>query len=163
MRARLGNLPILVGLVMSVVLHFLAILPLFRSALAAEVPPYDMAARFDPEDFAPHEPEEEAEELLLGIDTPEQRPTVTWIGHQEYQEHLARLDPELGQVVPEPVALLRTDHVLVEYVAVARLDDRRDHAVEGRSHRAAKRRVRRGVAAHHRLHHHRGAVRRRRW
>jgi hypothetical protein len=92
MGARPRNLPLLVGLLASVAMHMMAILPLFRAAMAAKTPPYAVFARFDPDDFA-RDPEEEPEppEMLLGIDTPEDRPTMTWIGHREYEEHLARL------------------------------------------------------------------------
>ena len=92
-RRRDSNLPLGVGLVLSVILHAAVIVPMLMAAFTSHGPTSRMQpARFNPEDFRP--PEEEAEmpppEVQLGIDAPTPS-TLTWIGYEEYQEHLAAL------------------------------------------------------------------------
>ena len=89
-----SNLPLALGLVLSLILHAAVIVPVLMMAFASPGPAGRMqAGRFDPEDF--RAPEEEAEapeppEVQLGIDasTPS---TLTWVGYEEYQKHLAAL------------------------------------------------------------------------
>jgi outer membrane biosynthesis protein TonB len=93
--ARPTRLPILVALGLSLLLHMSAAKPLVGTLLAAASPFADMEARFDPEDFL--RPEEEAppppppDDPMLGIEDSPDTSSVTWIGHNEYEEHLARL------------------------------------------------------------------------
>lgn len=94
-RRRDSNLPLGVGLVLSVILHAAVIVPILMAAFTSHGPTSRMqAVRFDPEDFRPPPPEEEKEEptpeIELGIDAPTPS-TLTWIGYEEYQEHLAAL------------------------------------------------------------------------
>jgi hypothetical protein len=87
---------LLVGLTASVLAHALLILPFLFMAMTSESKAMVMEGRFDPDDF--HRPEEIEEqeappqepEVELGIDadTPS---SLTWVGYEEYQEHLARL------------------------------------------------------------------------
>jgi hypothetical protein len=92
-RRRDSNLPLAVGLVLSVILHAAVIVPILMAAFTSHGPTSRMQpARFNPEDFRP--PEEEAEtplpEVELGIDAPTPS-TLTWIGYEEYRKHLAAL------------------------------------------------------------------------
>lgn len=86
------NLPLLIGLGLSVSNHLLIMLPIFLAVLKADPPASYLEARFNPEDFTPpHEPEEiEEEETRLGleVDSPS---TLTWVGYEEYEEHIAAL------------------------------------------------------------------------
>lgn len=92
MTRRDNNLPVLVGLGLSVSIHLLILLPVFLAALNADPPVNYLEARFDPEDFTPEpdeeKPEEEETRLGLDVDTPS---TLTWVGYEEYQEHIAAL------------------------------------------------------------------------
>jgi hypothetical protein len=89
-----SNLPLAVGLVLSVILHAAVIVPLLMMAFTSPGPGSRMqAGRFKPEDFRPPEKEQEESpppEVELGIDadTPS---TLTWVGYEEYQRHLAAL------------------------------------------------------------------------
>lgn len=86
------NLPLLIGLGLSVSIHLLIMLPLFLTVIKDDPPVSYLEARFNPEDFTPpHEPEEfEEEETRLGleVDSPS---TLTWVGYEEYEEHIAAL------------------------------------------------------------------------
>jgi len=109
-----SNLPLAFGLALSLILHAAVIVPVLMMAFASSGPAGRMqAGRFDPEDF--RAPEEEAEapeppEVQLGIDAPTPS-TLTWVGYEEYQEHLAALaefeqaaftdDPRKGAPPPE--------------------------------------------------------------
>jgi hypothetical protein len=93
MRRRPANLPLLIGLVVSLVFHAVLLPPLV-AAMSAERDQSSIAARFEPDDFTPPEeeppPDDEQREVELGIDarTPS---TLTWIGYEEYEKHLTEI------------------------------------------------------------------------
>lgn len=86
------NLPLLIGLGLSVSIHLLIMLPVFLAALKNDPPVSYLEARFNPEDFTPPPDREEFDEeetrLGLEVDTPS---TLTWVGYEEYEEHIAAL------------------------------------------------------------------------
>lgn len=80
-----------IGLIASLALHALLI-PSFLAVISTEQKAAGAPARFEPEDVTKREPEEpeEREELELGLET-DTASTLTWIGYEEYEKHLARL------------------------------------------------------------------------
>ncbi|MDY7110300.1 MAG: hypothetical protein SYC29_16850 [Planctomycetota bacterium] len=94
MNGRNSNLRLVIGLVLSLLLHAAVIVPWLMMAFTSHGPGSRMqAARFNPEDFRPPPPDEEQEEppeVELGIDA-ETPSTLTWVGYEEYERHLARL------------------------------------------------------------------------
>jgi outer membrane biosynthesis protein TonB len=105
MRFRASNLPLVLGLIASLIVHAWLIVPLLIAMMRAESRTLGMQARFNPEDFdQPDAPEEEnrPETVELGIDA-ETPSTLTWIGYEEYEEHLARLsEVEQAAFTDEP-------------------------------------------------------------
>jgi hypothetical protein len=94
MRRRPTNLPLLMGFIVSLGLHALLLPPLVL-AMTATRDPSPISARFDPDDFTPPEEEsipapEDEPDVELGIDAPTPS-TLTWIGYEEYERHLATL------------------------------------------------------------------------
>lgn len=115
-RRRDSNLPLALGLVLSVILHAAVIVPALMMAFASSNPAGRMqAARFDPEDFRPPEEEPEAPEppdVQLGIDAPTPS-TLTWVGYEEYQKHLAALaEFEQAAFTDEPTGGRRSEGAL---------------------------------------------------
>jgi hypothetical protein len=100
-----GNITLLTGLTLSLLFHFAVLVPFVVAAMTPSHTPRVLAARFDPEQF--REPPEEEEplpedELALGIEESEAS-TFSWIGHEEYREHLAALaETEQASFDPEP-------------------------------------------------------------
>jgi hypothetical protein len=91
---RRSNLPLLVGAALSLALHGLVIIPTLIAVVTASPQTLVVQARFEPEDFQepdPPRPEDAAEpEVALGIDAPTPS-TLTWVGYEEYERHLAAL------------------------------------------------------------------------
>jgi hypothetical protein len=91
MEGRSSSRTLLLGLVLSLLLHATLLVPALIAVMTADTAgPGRLLARFEPEDFL--EPEEEPQEdhVQLGIDESTES-TMTWIGYDEYQEHLATL------------------------------------------------------------------------
>jgi hypothetical protein len=84
---------VLLGLVVSLVLHGVVLVPALVHIMTADpLSPNILRTRFTPEDFSdPAKPPPETEdEVKLGIENSNES-TMTWIGYDEYEEHLARL------------------------------------------------------------------------
>ena len=81
----------LLGLLVSVMLHAIFLVPALVAVLTVQANnPGRLNARFEPEFF--REPETPPEEIVeLGLDRPAPKSTLTWIGYEDYEEHLAAL------------------------------------------------------------------------
>ncbi|MHC4430073.1 MAG: energy transducer TonB family protein [Planctomycetota bacterium] len=113
MLTRHNNLPLYLGLAVSLIVH-VTLLPGFVTIVTADNDRQVIRARFDPEAFSKPTPEP----LVLGIESEQKPSTLTWIGYEEYLEHLARLSeveqaafrtettppPSPPEVVPETPA-----------------------------------------------------------
>ncbi len=77
----------MIGFTISALVHLLVVLPLMVAIMTARQAPQVMTARFDPESFREENPRQE---LQLGIEARTDA-RMTWIGYEEYQEHLAQL------------------------------------------------------------------------
>ncbi len=89
MANRYSRLPLLIGLSASILVHQAVLLPLLVVVMTAQGRPRSLKARLDPEDFRKPPPQpEEMPALGLDVDT---AATMTWIGYEEYQAHLAAL------------------------------------------------------------------------
>jgi hypothetical protein len=84
-----SRLPLLIGLSASLLVHQAVLLPWLVVVMTAQGRPHALQARLDPEDFRKTPPEPE-ETLDLGLDV-DTDATLTWVGYEEYQEHLAAL------------------------------------------------------------------------
>jgi hypothetical protein len=102
------GLPLILGGVLSVALHSLFIVPAMISVMTARADIGAMKAEFEPDAVQSSEPEPDTQELQddeqprLGIDngTPS---TLTWIGYDEYQEHVAAFaDVEQAAFTDDP-------------------------------------------------------------
>jgi hypothetical protein len=84
---------VLTGFLVSVAVHLALLVPLLVMMMTAHARRPPLQARFNPEHFRPEteDPDEPPEQPLpLGID--EGSPSsMTWIGYDTYQEHIARL------------------------------------------------------------------------
>ena len=78
---------LLIGVVASVCLHGLVLLPWLSAA--ADASNHSAATELE-SPIAPPPPEPDRNEIDLGIDQSLAR-TMTWIGFEEYEEHLAQL------------------------------------------------------------------------
>ncbi len=96
-------IPLVLGFVASVFAHLAVIVPLLVAIMTASGwQSVRLEAAFDPEDFkAPEQEPVQDDEVRLGIDahTPS---SFTWIGYEEYQEHLAVL-AEVEQAAHSPM------------------------------------------------------------
>ncbi|MEE9130231.1 MAG: hypothetical protein V3T84_09450 [Phycisphaerales bacterium] len=93
--------PLVFGFVASVLAHLAVIVPLLVAIMTASGwQSVRLEAAFDPEDFKARDQDDE---VRLGIDarTPS---SFTWIGYEEYQEHLAVL-AEIEQAANSPMPL----------------------------------------------------------
>jgi hypothetical protein len=102
------------GLLVSLLLHAAVLVPALVGVMTGETAsPGRLTARFEPEDFLPP-PEEPPpdDSVKLGIDESTES-TMTWIGYDEYEEHLAALaetdqaaftDSALGGTPSEPAS-----------------------------------------------------------
>ncbi|MHC4220268.1 MAG: energy transducer TonB [Planctomycetota bacterium] len=91
MEARLPKHILLIGILVSVVLHATVLLPALIAIMnSQDIGPGKLLARFEPDDFLPPEKTEPEDQVQLGIEESEAS-TLTWIGHDEYQEHMAAL------------------------------------------------------------------------
>lgn len=91
MGVRRKHLPLLIGAVSSILLHGSVIVPALMATVTASGARLRPEARFErPVLRPPDEPEEEPAPPEPGIDTPTPRSTLTWIGYEEYEEHLAQ-------------------------------------------------------------------------
>ena len=94
-------IPLVFGLVASVLAHLAIIVPLLVAIMTASGwQSVRLEAAFDPEDFKEQEPLQD-DEVRLGIDAPNPS-SFTWIGYEEYQEHLAML-AEAEQAANSPL------------------------------------------------------------
>ncbi len=97
-------IPLVLGFVTSVLAHVAVIVPLLVAIMTASGwQSVRLDTAFDPEDFkAPEQEPDQDDEVHLGIDarTPS---SFTWIGYEEYQEHLAVL-AEVEQAANSPAA-----------------------------------------------------------
>ncbi len=97
-------IPLVWGFVASVFAHVVVIVPLLVAIMTASGwQSVRLETAFDPEDFkAPEQEPVQDDEVRLGIDarTPS---SFTWIGYEEYQEHLAVL-AEVEQAANSPSA-----------------------------------------------------------
>ncbi len=90
---RFSHLSLSVGLGLSLLVHATVLVPVLVVVMRSSGQSQAAQGRFEPEDFVL--PEEDADpppepDVQIGIDA--QTPsTLTWIGYEEYQEHLARL------------------------------------------------------------------------
>lgn len=88
METRLPKSTLFVGLLTSLVLHATLLVPALVAVMNSEaVTPRKLMARVKPEDFRPPETEPD---VKLGIEE-SQASTMTWIGYEDYQEHMAAL------------------------------------------------------------------------
>ncbi len=86
---RRASTAVLLGLAVSLVLHATILLPALINVMSGEVEPMRvLRADFNPEDFKT--PEIEPDRVKLGIDE-STTSTMTWIGYEDYQEHMAAL------------------------------------------------------------------------
>ena len=92
MTSQRNNLPLVIGLGISVSIHLLIMLPIFLAALTAGPPVSYLEARFNPEDFTPPSESEEIEddETRLGLEA-DAPSTLTWVGYEQYEQHIAAL------------------------------------------------------------------------
>jgi hypothetical protein len=91
MEARLPRHTLLIGLLVSLLLHATVLLPALVAIMRSEsAGPGRLQARFEPDDFRQPETEPPDDVEPLGIDESRES-TLTWIGYDEYQEHLAAL------------------------------------------------------------------------
>ncbi len=97
-------IPLVLGFVASVLAHVAIIVPLLVAIMTASGwQSVRLDTAFEPEDFKASEQEpDQDDEVRLGIDarTPS---SFTWIGYEEYQEHLAVL-AEVEQAANSPAA-----------------------------------------------------------
>jgi hypothetical protein len=85
-----SKLPLVIGVLASVAMHAMFLVPLLvisMTAKPAELRP--RTGRFEPEHF---ETPPQEKKPMLGLDEADESPsTFTWIGYDEYQEHIAAL------------------------------------------------------------------------
>ena len=113
MEQRSSSRLLLLGLVVSLLLHAAVLVPALVGVMTAETAgPGGLNARFEPEDFftPPEEPPDDS--VKLGIDESTES-SMTWIGYDEYEEHLAALaeteqaaftDSTMGGTPSEPAS-----------------------------------------------------------
>lgn len=89
MLARWRNIPLFIALIASLLLHVTVIVPGFIGLASLTDPPRPLLASFEP-DAVQAPQRQQPHEVTLGIDR-STASTVTWIGYEEYQEHLAAL------------------------------------------------------------------------
>ncbi len=86
MQSRQPTLALSVGLAASVLAHIAVVAPLLvRVMSAADGRHVHLRGQFDPQDFRPR-----TDEIALGVET-SAASTLTWIGYEQYQQHLAAL------------------------------------------------------------------------
>jgi hypothetical protein len=91
MAGRSSSRSLLLGLLVSVLLHATVLVPALIAVLTGETfGPGRLSARFEPEDFIDPQPEPPPDAVQLGIDESTES-TMTWIGYDEYREHIAAL------------------------------------------------------------------------
>ncbi len=101
---RSRNLPLLAGLIVSIVLHVALIVPVLMVSMTSEPAEWSLPEQpLRVEEPGPRPPEED-DEFRLGIDQSEVS-TLTWVGYDEYEEHLAqRADFEQAAFTQDPAA-----------------------------------------------------------
>jgi hypothetical protein len=91
MEQRSSSRLLLLGLVVSLLVHGAVLVPALVGVMTAETAsPGRLMARFEPEDFYPPPEEPPDDSVKLGIDESTES-SMTWIGYDEYEEHLAAL------------------------------------------------------------------------
>ncbi len=92
MNSQRPNLPILIGLVLSLGVHAMILIPYMVKSFLHEGRTQMLEARFAPDDISqpeePETPEEPQTPLGIDADTPS---SLTWVGYDQYQEHIAAL------------------------------------------------------------------------
>ena len=102
MKTRAANLPLFTGLLVSLLLHALVIVPGLMAAAQSSRAMTSFDAQFQAQDVEP--PETPPPPPDLGIDEP-MPSTLTWVGHREYEEHLAHLaDIEQAAFTDQPIS-----------------------------------------------------------
>jgi hypothetical protein len=113
MEQRSSSRLLLLGLSVSLLLHAAVLVPALVGVMTAETAgPGRLNARFEPDDFStpPQEPPDDS--VKLGIDESTDS-SMTWIGYDEYEEHLAALaeteqaaftDSTMGGTPSEPAS-----------------------------------------------------------
>ena len=91
MEQRSSSRLLVLGLLVSLLLHATVLVPALVGVMTGQTfSPGPLKARFEPEDFlTPEEPPPD-DSVKLGIDESTES-TMTWIGYDEYEEHLAAL------------------------------------------------------------------------
>lgn len=84
-------MPLLVGLLGSVLLHLFAVVPFFLLAVAPRPQAAAIHAHYGSDEVAPPDYDPPPDHPALGIDSPTPS-SLTWIGYDEYREHLAALE-----------------------------------------------------------------------
>jgi hypothetical protein len=92
------RLPLLAGLLFSLLTHAAALLPLLVATMTPQPRPALGAAVLRPEDFREpaSEPDSPRPEVRLGIEAPTPS-TLTWVGYEEYQAHVTAVQAEMDQ------------------------------------------------------------------
>jgi hypothetical protein len=141
MAARSSNLSLALGLALSIALHLMVLVPMLLMAMTTTKPLPSMQADLPPEEAASLDERSETPEPKLGMDagTPS---TITWIGYEEYKEHLAQRaeieqaaftrDPSGAMGDADDVAPDRSDDasVVVDEVKIAEAADARERVFE---------------------------------
>lgn len=105
MNDRRSNLSLWFGLAVSVLVHVFVLLPVFARVLTEPGEIVALQAQFRHRDLEQRDdPYQPPDDLQLGID--EGSPsTLTWIGYEQYEEHLAQLsEVEQAAFTDDPVA-----------------------------------------------------------
>lgn len=112
MRLRLGKGSMLVALLVSAGVHLMLIVPLLLAVMTASGTSQRMEAIFKSNAAAEDDRDPDQPETKLGIES-SRASTFTWVGYDEYEEHLARLaefdqaaftDDPIGSATPtEPL------------------------------------------------------------
>lgn len=91
MDQRRHNLPLLFGLLGSVLLHLFAVVPFFLLAVAPRQQAAAIHVHYGSDEMSPPDFDPPPDHPALGIDSPTPS-SLTWIGYDEYREHLAALE-----------------------------------------------------------------------
>ncbi|TVQ51751.1 MAG: hypothetical protein EA377_11690 [Phycisphaerales bacterium] len=102
---RSKNLPLLAGLLVSIVLHLAVIVPVLMVSMTSEPAEWSLPEQqLRVEESEPRAAEDDDDDFRLGIDE-SQASTLTWVGYDEYEEHLAqRAEFEQAAFTQDPAA-----------------------------------------------------------
>jgi len=123
MTRRRSGMPLLLSLLASILAHIVTLGPMVAVLAMPAAAPGTMRGQFERETLRPPPPPEPEDEIKLGIEDGSPS-TVAWIGHREYEEHLATLadveqaaftnepePPPLPPGVPQPSASVPPDPI----------------------------------------------------